>query len=286
MRYTSNFHDDWLNIMRQGLTAHGIGFDGSIGEEELSLTFWNFVTRRIPRVPRTVHKASAFPSQVKEQAGLDVLLAKFAAGDDVNPHLSRGRLDAGDANFHDGLLNDWAIHHFHLGPNGKRTGDCLFAVVTDANVFCLDVLGHGKYGEIDLVQRIHDTWPQLIAPMKMTLLPTQTPPTAKEIMDARRAGISPLIQLADGTVYAPIGGGITTARVGGNVVSLSDYGFEYVSNWQKWFDGQTPKEDATAHGVTEPVAFTMMFDGNKFYAVDKVSESKVPLGVMPDFPEL
>lgn len=288
MTHVANFGSDWIEIMREMLTGLGISFDAEAGDEEISLTFWNTVMRRVPRVPRLVHRAKTFPNPAPEQSGLDALLAKFTAGDDVNAHLSRGRLDQGGANFHDGLLNDWGIQHFHLGANGARTNDCLFAVVTDAAVYCLDVLGHGKYGEIDLIERIHDTWPQLIAKVRMTIPPTQTPPTATEIMKARRAGISPLIQLTDGTVYAPTGGGVTTAKVGASVVSLSDYGFEDVRRWQDWFDQVAPANLAReqANGVVLPAVptFTLMYEENTFYACEKAAKLKVKLGVMANFP--
>jgi hypothetical protein len=288
MRYLADFNRDWLQIMRAILAAEGITYDAQATHEELSLTFWNMVTRRVPRVPRAVSFANNFPTPAPEQAGLDALIEKFRAGEDVNPHLSRKRLDAGDANFHDGLLNDWGIQHFHLGPNGARTNDCLFAVVRDDHVYGLAVLPHGAYGEVDLVQRIHDSWPQLLLGVKTTLLPTMTPPTAAEIKKARRAGLSPLVQVADGTVYAPIGGGITTARVGGSVVSLSDYGFEFVSACQEWFDQVAPRnlEAAQDAGMSlpDPATFTLMYERNVFFAVEREAKIKVRLGVLYDFP--
>lgn len=78
-------------------------------------------------------------SEKKSQSGYKTLKAKFANGDDVTPHLSSNILND---TYEDYLLNDWGIHHFHLGQNisdgfAGRTGPLLFALITNSNVTAL-----------------------------------------------------------------------------------------------------------------------------------------------------
>lgn len=284
VKHAADFTADWVQIMREALKAFGVRYDPSLDDEHISLTFWNARLRFVGLVPRVVHLSKEFQCPAVSQADLDALTKKFEAGDDVNPHLSKGRLNADDPNFNDGLFDDWRIQHFHLGKDGKRGGDCLFAVVQSDAVFYIGIYPHGVYGDVELVERIKDNWPRLLG-HQMTIPPTLTPPTATEIMQARKGGITMPTQLPDGSVWAPPGGGITTAKIGTRVVDVSDAAFERVEYWQDWFDGQAPQgiAKAEAQGVVfgNPPTFKLGIDpGNNFYAYEETAGVRINLGQM------
>lgn len=72
---------------------------------------------------------------------------------------------------HDALLNDWNIHHFHLGKNIEndgfvtRTNDHLYAVVTDSDIFAICICSHGEYSNPKALTIIKDNWPHLFKKM-------------------------------------------------------------------------------------------------------------------------
>jgi len=283
--YVADFSKDWMQIMREALKALGITHDPNLVDDQLSLTFWNARLRFVGLVPRTVHLAKEFQCPPASQADLDALTTKFETGDDVNPHFSNERLDTKKANFNDGLFNDWRIQHFHLGKDGKRGGDCLFAIVQSDAAYYIGIYPHGVYGEVELFARVRDNWPHLVGGYQTTIPPTLTPPTAKVIMQARKGGVTTLTQLADGSVWAPPGGGITSAKVGARVVDVSDAAFDRVAYWQQWFDRQAPDgiAKAQAKGVMfgTPPTFKLGIDpGNDFFAYDETAKIRINLGQM------
>ena len=66
--------------------------------------------------------------------------------------------------FNDALLNDWGIHHVHLGTTidsdgfVTRTEPVLFARFDSANAYLIDVLPHGSWSLQRLVKDLYDNW--------------------------------------------------------------------------------------------------------------------------------
>jgi hypothetical protein len=157
---------------------------GTTTIDKVSYIFWNARKRSIPIRPRTVHRASEFsmPTGTTDRAGATLLLRMFQEGVDVNDHLSRhaknpkpfpkkGEKHKPDP-FHDALLNDWGIQHFHwddgTGKSKPRSSMMLFAMVKANDVYVIDVLAHGLWSRPDLLERIHLNWPFLLKPFKQT----------------------------------------------------------------------------------------------------------------------
>ncbi len=143
---------DWAEFLRSEMAEAGYSFDENDSVHELSYKFFSMKRRRINPVPRVVHESSKISCPVEYQAGYDALKKKLISGQDVTPHLSEQILKD---SYEDGLLNDWGIHHFHLGgdvENGfaGRTGLLLFARVTGSDVYCIDILPHGSWASQDL----------------------------------------------------------------------------------------------------------------------------------------
>lgn len=221
-----DFEGDWVASLREELLIH-LGYDATpnLNNHDLAIRYFNVAKRRIPIRPRRVLRSSELTCSTELQSALDGLLAKATSGDDLTPHLSKALIDA---DYNDYLLNDWGIHHFHLGtaPDAAlpafvaRTGPLLFARVTDGNFYALAVLPHGSWTEQRLVTILYSNWPESIEPYRLKGVTglAHRPPTSQELKGLRRANVVTVVEVAVGAVYAPIGGGYTTSGVSSEVV--------------------------------------------------------------------
>src|SRR5262245_57271556 len=105
-----NFFSDLVDIARDKLIEAGYAPAGMSVDDTLR-AYLNVAHRRVPVRKRTTHRAKAFSCPPEHQAGLDQLLQKSESGGDLRPNQSTS-LDR--QKFNDAVLNDWAIHHFHL----------------------------------------------------------------------------------------------------------------------------------------------------------------------------
>lgn len=180
---------------------------------QLLISYYTIKKRLIPQYPRQVHYANNFTCPTPLQNGLDLLKYKFERGMDLRPHLSK---TVNQINSEDKLLYSWNIHHFHLGEiiteDGfiQRTGDVLFAVVTPCDVYFLCIMGHNNWSNMELVQIIHNNWPELISDFKVEgefgdIFNSQ------DVVKLRNANINVGITMKDGTGYLPMGMGLTGA---------------------------------------------------------------------------
>jgi hypothetical protein len=215
-------HADFAS--RCAIELQSAGYTPSPGSsDEIIMAYANVQHRRVPQRPRIVHKPAAYPIPADLVAGEQAFIAKVAAGDDLRPHQSTN-LERAD--FNDGLLNDFGLQHFHLGigPHPTkpgfmaRTEPVLFALVRDDDFYSLGCYPHGAWSMTSLLDLIHSTWPDVIAPYTAKLVQGlgQTH-TDAEIALLRKAGILTLTQRPDGTVHLPPGGGVTSSRQSGKV---------------------------------------------------------------------
>ena len=108
----------------------------SIDAEDVLMRFFDAQIRLPRQSPRTVLTADTFSCTPTDQAGLDSLLDKVRRGDDIRPHMSTNHESY---SYQDGLLNDWNVHHFHvgIGPHPEkqnfnaRSTNLLFALIRD-----------------------------------------------------------------------------------------------------------------------------------------------------------
>jgi hypothetical protein len=143
-----DFLADIARIAGTRLTGAGYTVDPNDPPQVTLRRYLNVRMRRIQPAKRTTYKARAFSCPSDHQAGLDLLIKKSEAGDDLRANQSTS-LDNPD--FNDAILHDWNISHFHLGTSpdrhnpsfGKRTGPVLFAFVTNDSLYCIDVLPSG-----------------------------------------------------------------------------------------------------------------------------------------------
>jgi hypothetical protein len=179
------------------------------------LQYFNVLHKHIPAKPRRVKRSPQFRCPTENRPGLARFLRKVRRGDRLMAHASSliKRADFGDL-----MLNDWGIHHFHLGITVQndgfveRTDNLLFALVTEGALHCIDILPHAdgaglpNFAEQRLVEIVHVNWPEFLA----HAIPPGTQGFAmmkETLAGLRKAGLLTLTVMSDGTTYLPPGGG-------------------------------------------------------------------------------
>lgn len=188
--------------------------------------YMNILIREVSPLPREVFVSSKLKCPTELRIGFDAFIKKLKRGYNVNPYLSS---DLRRADYNDGFLNDFGLHHFHLGTEickaGKskgfinRTGPILVAYVTNKSAYLIGIYEHGKnaypylWTDQYVIEVIHNEWPYVLSAFKINgLLPSPAPITPEQRQILRRNSYNSFIEMPDGTIYAPIGGGITGAN--------------------------------------------------------------------------
>lgn len=125
-------------------------------------------------------------------------------------------------NFHDHMMTEWNIYHFHLSlePDKrscfvKQVNALLFAYIDDDNIVFLGTDTHkdGIFGESKWWMLIHDNFPEVIAKYKTDAKDVYPSLTAKERQSLWNAGISTfMIKVRDTVYYSPNLGRMTSGH--------------------------------------------------------------------------
>lgn len=182
------------------------------------LMFLLRLLRRIPAAqPRRVVQAREFAVPPAHVAGYQTLARAIESGTPLRPWLSTL---VRKLNGRDELLDDWGIHHFHLGIASHekraafvaRTDEVPFAVVRPDAVYFLTATSHDPetaplvWTQTELVDIVHCNWPALI---KTPGMPSHGRVlTAEDHARFRERRVNAGVTVSDGTVYYPPGGGI------------------------------------------------------------------------------
>lgn len=222
-----NFFDDVARIATKRLRAEGYPIKSAESSEDILRKYYNALRRRITKKPRTVHIAKEFKCPSEYRAAFEAICSKAEAGDDLVPHQSRKVVEL---DYNDALLNDWDIHHLHLStqrhPKHKKllkgTPDVLFVRVTTDALYCIAIMGHGKWESRALIEIVHKNWPNTLTPIKGLRGESEKVLGNEEIKNLRKAGINAAITMNDGTVYGMLGGGYATTGINAQVVMATD----------------------------------------------------------------
>lgn len=236
----ADFYSDLRQFFIDQLTAGGYSIPSGVKHDEAGITFFNVLKRRIEPKSRLVYRSDELLGETlapRHITALSKIEADSIAGNDLNPRLSKKLLNA---NYSDPLLNDWDLHHLHLGlvlqGDGfiERDGPLLFAKVTSTAMYFVAIRDHGRWSDSELMEIVHRNWPQTFAPFRLKGIKLTGPPlTEKEREDGRKAGLLMFTQMADGTLYAPFGGGIATDRTSVSAVTQSDSMYIMVNQWEQ-----------------------------------------------------
>lgn len=253
MRLKADFVNDWLKILREILSNHW-GYDATyVTKEDLPLVFFNAEKRRPASTPRIVRESDAFSCPIRLEKGWMSLRHLVESGADLTAHLSKliEELDNKDS-----MLNDWGIHHFHLGVTMKgayteRTGSLLFALVTDEHFYAIGVYQHGSWADADIIETLHRNWPDLIEQYKIkNVAATAANRSRTERKYLRRISVNSFVTVADGTVYGPLGGGMLSSGYNLKARIQADYQKVYLQELEQALEYQLPdlKSEFVKHG--------------------------------------
>ena len=221
--FSIDIYGDYAGMCKNRLIEAGYPCPAT-DKDEIVLSYLNVLRRRVPARPRKVHRRSYVVPPALVQ-GHTEFMAAVARGDDLRPYQST-RLT--DANFNDGMLDDFGIQHFHLGvgPHPKlpgfknRTGDVLLAMVHPNDFYAIGVFGHGIWSDWDLLDSIYADWPKLLEPFEVKGVHGLAHRISKaDYAELRKNGINSFTQRPDGKFHMGPGMGITSAK-GSAAVSL------------------------------------------------------------------
>lgn len=278
-----DFLKDLENIILKKLDEKGIRANYN-DVHELLRKFLNIKNKLVEIKPRKVIYSTELKSKMSGESYFDVLKIveeKFKNGEDITPHLSKLVIDPENQ---DGLLNDWAIHHLHLSKTKKKPHDkfyvrsdyLLMFILVDPDLVCfLDVRPHSEshfnnpeyplWVRDELLEIIQKNWPELLEEYEYKGFNPAEKYTKKKYKQLRDAGIFMDVIIGD-KVYAPPGGGVTTARTGAIQTSHADAILNKICTEYKGIknDPDSIKDIMKGKGITPPseLEFTLIDDPN------------------------
>ena len=277
---------DWVKHVKAELARVGHSVEG-LGEGDVIRKFLNLQKRSVQPVPREIRKSAGFSCPPQLQNGLALLEQELVKGADISPYLSR-RLT--DLEYTDPMLNHWGIHHLHLGERKDsdgfmdRTGDLLFCRFDDEVAYFIGVYGHGAWTKQDLVRILHRNWPDSIRNMRMPgILASQTPVSDADVKTLRKKNVNPPLEMDDGTVYAPLGGGVAMSGDSTDVVTQEIFTKKHLQDLERALRENIEEiaSKAEQKGVRFPddPRFELYLQGGGVYVIEEETNVCVPLNV-------
>jgi hypothetical protein len=265
-----NFYRDWIEHLKERLIE--AGYSPTNKQDDVGLQYFNLVRRLIKPMPRKIHISREFECPVEHQPGLELVKQKIEVGENLQPYLSTRLVDL---DYDDDLLNDWGIHHLHLGTNFrkdgfvKRTGPVLFARFENDAAYLINVMKHGNWSNQDMIRIIHENWPESIKKFRMMGVSGMGQTlTDKDIKKLRQAHVITFIEPELGVVYGPPGLGLTTSGTGLEVVRTSFFYARKIKGF----------ENIVKNGIDEIAALVKKEGielGENLSFILKIEESKV-----------
>jgi len=250
MNLIYDFKSDYSEIVRHHL--NNFGYTGLPDDlRSLLKIYYNYQRRIVEPVSRKIMIPDGFSCPPEVNQGFNALLEKIREGSDLSPHLST-KLKRADYN--DMLLNDWDIHHLHLGEiiesDGfvNRTGLVLFIRFTAICAYLIVIARHGTWSNRDMIQILHDNWPDSLEDHTIKgIVGIEKNPTSEEIDALRKANINSVVEI-DGKFYFSIGGGymssgdsmIVVHQVDRIMIRIHDFE-EHVSHNSQFYKKQVRK---------------------------------------------
>ena len=229
-----NFISDLADIIKQQFEKAGISYDNRLDVRDLTARYLEMLNRRVIPTPRRVHlsdeihdslgKLAHESNKEQKEKALEAWRTVFyirhllAKGENVTRFLSKS---VNDFTSQDKMLWDFGMHHFHLNrtlePSGnfvERSDYLLFAIITDADAYYVDVRPHRdpqrlEWVRQDLLAIVHSNWPELIEANILQGILGDGARTDEEIKELRKVSINHTPQFG-GDVISPLGGGMMT----------------------------------------------------------------------------
>lgn len=223
-----NLYGSIEDICKQQLVKAGFRLPKKTPNGYLPLLL-NMKKRIIEPRKRAVHFHSALSVPENNRSGFTTLINKMKLGHNINGYQSHHleRID-----FHDDFLNDFGLHHFHLGETtqktGKhkhyieRTGNTVFAKVDQNDIYLLGVFGHNSgekefiYSDEQLLRSLYNEWPYLLEKFRVRGV-TGHALSPEERNTLRSKGANVITTLSDEIAIMSPGGGYMANKMSASV---------------------------------------------------------------------
>lgn len=280
-----DFPADWAASLEEQVAALGYQIRAGLSPSQVCHQYSTLQRRLLSQRPRTVCTAAEFTCPPDLVANLALLQKKIEAGEDLRPHLSRGlaNLDTQDM-----LLNDWGIHHLHLGTKieadgfVERTGPVLFARFALDATYLIAVLKHGSWSCQDFVRVVHRNWPDTISAYRLHGVQGLAQQTSDaDIAALRKHAINVPVEVEPGVVYLGVGGGYSTTKMNGEIVRACAQTLETIKKLEAFVCGQIPAlmDQARARGldVGDELSFKLRRLDGVLVALEENTNTVIPL---------
>lgn len=207
MKLEIDLFQGWKDILKEDLEKSGYNLS-NIEERNIPILYYNVKNRTIEEKHRTVNVSKEFKCPRELKGGWQFLKRHIESGRHLNAHLSKR---VKKLNKKDTMLDNWGVHHFHLGENMdgefvKQGNPLVFAVVREHVFYTIGIFKHGDWAKQEIVEIIHNNWPYIIKDYKIEGVDGDSY-SEQEIKNLNENGSNILIKVKDGTVYSPMGGG-------------------------------------------------------------------------------
>ena len=207
MEVRNKILDDYTDYCHQKLTEEFGTY--SSGTYDPIYSYQRYKCRIIDKKPRTVLESRDLSVPQVYQSAYQAIISDIENGKDLKKYQSRNlkKLD-----YDDDMLSHWGIQHFHLGQDleddgyVKRTGDLMFIHFSGTNAHILGLFNHGSWVDLDIIEILHENWPQELAVFKSGS--NATPLTELEYKTLRKKHANANVTVKDGTEYLCPGMGV------------------------------------------------------------------------------
>lgn len=223
-----------------------------VSDDKIPLLYFNAEKKQPEKKIRKLVLSDTFFIPKEVSAGWDKLKQRIEIGEDLKFNLSK-RIHKFD--YKDPMLNDWGVHHFHLNekPSGEfihGTELLVFALLVDDVFYAIGVYNHNSWADQDIVETMHRNWPTVLEGYKLTIIETKNQFTETERLKLRKATVNSFVTVKDGTIYAPIGGGVSGSGFGTQSVMRMIHHKQMLNNFEESLDGALEglRSDSEANG--------------------------------------
>lgn len=204
----------------------------SLSKDELFINYFNSLDKLTNKNPSKVFLSKEIENNqffINNIETINKIKQNFEDGNNIelNKRLSKRSTIAHEQDL---LLNNWKIHHFHLGDTiennfYQRTNELLFVKIEDNITYFLDIKEHNNFSSIDFLKIIHNNWSNIIEHYLIKdIINIEPKPSESEIMELWKNGIQHAVTFIDNTnkevSYLPIGGGTNVNNQSFNNIQL------------------------------------------------------------------
>ena len=253
--------------------------------KQMALIHFGVHRRLVSMKPRQILKSKDFSCNSEHHNALAQIERIIQDGDDITPYLSR-KIKTVDYN--DPLLNDWGIHHLHLGTKVEsdgfmnRTGPLLYCRFEEDYVYFIAILPHGVWTMQKLIKTVHQNWPESLSQFRARGVKGEQL-TDDEIKVLRSKNLNYCLEVEPDVSYFPPGWGTTLAGTNAMDVNKALFLLRQIRQAEQdlidMFPGVEERAKEQGKSFPDPAVFRLGVLGDTFCAVEDTSNYAHPLNI-------